>query len=291
MSQLLRTLLQLPYDEIPDLDNPPVISNELTEVIGLAATKAAEAAAKAAAIEARRRESGHKYSWDRDSDHQYSWDRAESDADKRWDHYVDTHNLRPAHLITSGGSGRRGGLILTASIVIVVILYVGTGSIKLFNSFTAYRKAAAAVEAVKKSIPPTPTEKAYNSGLDFFNGALYDEAIESFDKAIKLDPISEKSFFARAATYQMLKKYRPAMADYAKAISLAPQDWRPYFYHGICNWYYGYLDRALADFDKVEELSKNSDFAQLNPNQQWTIHRFRMDRNQRPWESEMKVTL
>ena len=305
MSRLLRTLLLLPYDEIPDLGSPPPISDDLPEAIGLAATKAAEAAAKAAALAARRQDSDHhQYSWDRaDSGHKYSWDRDESDADKRWDQFSASHILKPTVNFSSNfGGGSSGGssgtkfrdspsLILYALIIAAVVFYIGFGVVKLINGSTAVRHAASAVEAMKKQIPPTPAETAYNGGIDSFRGGLYEEAIASFDKAIELDPNSEKNFYSRAATFQMLKKYRSAMADYTKAISLDQYDWRPYFYRGICNWYYGYLDRALPDLNKAEELSKSTEYGQIDKDQQWSIKRLGMDRNQHPWSSELKVAL
>jgi len=265
MSRLLRTILQLPYDEIPDLNNPPLISHDLPNVIGAAAKKAPQS----------KLNYGYAYQYSPNSN-------GLTEADKRWEEYQAAQRL--------SSPNKSGGLSsLTPFIVITLCLLLGL-AYHLYGTFMDYLQVTSA-HAVKTTEPVDPEANAYQSGLTSFQDGLYDEALASFNEAIKLNPSSENAVYSRAATYQMLKDYRSAISDYTKAIDMKPQDWRPYYNRGVCNWYYGYIDKAISDFEKSDSITAAKGYNYINRKQKRDIYRLRANRNIRPKQADLKVAL
>jgi tetratricopeptide (TPR) repeat protein len=84
-----------------------------------------------------------------------------------------------------------------------------------------------------------------------------DEALDMFDRSIKLLPEFEAAYRYRASAYAMLKDYTKAEKDASKAIELDSEYADAYYerafiYKSLYEW-----DKALTDCDKVMELEED----------------------------------
>lgn len=82
----------------------------------------------------------------------------------------------------------------------------------------------------------------------------YTESLDSLSKAISLDSNNANFYTNRANTYFFLKKYDPAIDDYAKSLELQPL---PLTFYNRARLYaeLGKFDRAIDDYTKAIELS------------------------------------
>ena len=60
------------------------------------------------------------------------------------------------------------------------------------------------------------------NGILFFNAGKYNEAIECYDKAIKLNPNSLVALYNKGSAVMQLGKYNEVIECYDKAIKLNP---------------------------------------------------------------------
>ena len=98
------------------------------------------------------------------------------------------------------------------------------------------------------------SQEYYNQGIDFAESGDYRTAIDSFTKAIELDPDLAKAYLNRGTIYADLEQDEKAREDYSKAIQLNPDDARAYFNRGLSYGQLGQYEKALKDFDKAIEL-------------------------------------
>lgn len=68
-----------------------------------------------------------------------------------------------------------------------------------------------------------------NRGNDAFSKKNFDEAIKHFTEAISLDPSNHVLYSNRSAAYASLSKFKEALDDAEKTVSLKP-DWPKVFY-------------------------------------------------------------
>jgi tetratricopeptide (TPR) repeat protein len=137
---------------------------------------------------------------------------------------------------------------------------------------TLSRNAEALADAEKAlsllapgTFPATHSGLAHQvKGIVYQNQGNHKLALESFSKAIELDPGSAKYFNARGVVYRLLNEFDLALADYNKAISLDPT-----IPHTFVNRASVYLKRkdhaaALKDLDEAIRLDKSIDTAYNN---------------------------
>ena len=99
------------------------------------------------------------------------------------------------------------------------------------------------------------TSPNYTLGSDQLEEGEYDEAIDSFSKAIELNPEHADAYYRRGLAYFGKEDHNTAIADFSTAIELDADHFDAYFRRGIA-----YIDRenhdaAIADFDKDIELT------------------------------------
>jgi len=92
----------------------------------------------------------------------------------------------------------------------------------------------------------------------------YDEAIDYFNKSIKLNPDNSLTYHLRGLCYAYLKKFELSLSDFNKSIQLDPQN--PVGYNNRGNNYLnmGKFDQALDDLNKSIQLDPNSALAYSN---------------------------
>ena len=96
-----------------------------------------------------------------------------------------------------------------------------------------------------------------NRGIAYRDQRDYDLAIESFAKAIELNPDFAKAYTNRAVTYQCKGLFDRAIADHTKAIELKSDHPEAYNNRGTAYGEQGDYDRAIADHTKAIELNPN----------------------------------
>ena len=62
-----------------------------------------------------------------------------------------------------------------------------------------------------------------NAGMELFNQGLFNESIDEFSEAIRLDPQLALAYYNRGTAYNALGEYERAIEDLEEAISLDPQ--------------------------------------------------------------------
>ena len=93
---------------------------------------------------------------------------------------------------------------------------------------------------------------------------MEDQELTSLDGAIRVSPENAEAYYNRGLFYDARGDFDLAIADYSKAIQLAPQGTRASYYKGRADAYYGRvsydmdcdkaianLDLAIADYEKV----------------------------------------
>src|SRR5262249_45068143 len=86
----------------------------------------------------------------------------------------------------------------------------------------------------------------------------YDQAIAGITEAIRLDGKRAASYHERGMAYSGAGRYSEAIADYSRAIELAPNG-DNYSHRGYAQMELGKMEEALADLNKALELSPGND--------------------------------
>ncbi len=96
----------------------------------------------------------------------------------------------------------------------------------------------------------------YNDrGCVYVDLKKYDEAISNFDKAIELNPEYAEFYFNRGRACADSKKYKEAISNFDKAIELNPDYTEAYRNRGCVYVYSEKYWEALSDFNKAIELN------------------------------------
>ena len=98
-------------------------------------------------------------------------------------------------------------------------------------------------------------ERAYNQGLQLFNSKNFQQAVDSFSKALTMKPEMEKAWYNRGLAYAGLNKQNEAIADFTKYLFL--NDEADYAYFGRAEAYFHMRDtaKALEDYSKCVEVN------------------------------------
>ncbi|MGM3305586.1 tetratricopeptide repeat protein [Anabaena sp. WFMT] len=102
---------------------------------------------------------------------------------------------------------------------------------KLFN----LQRYENAIESYDKAIAikPYKYEAWYNRGLALAELEKYEEAIASYDKAIAIKPDYHEALYRQGVALRQLHRYTEAIASYDKAIAIKPDDHQAWNNRGI----------------------------------------------------------
>jgi len=123
---------------------------------------------------------------------------------------------------------------------------------------------AAKAETPAPALPAAPAKPAASemTAEDYFNKAQEakepQEKVEFYSQAIKLNPKYAEAYNYRGLAYFEKNFYEMAVSDYYKAITLEPDNAKPY--NNLGNYYATVkkdYDRALREYDKAITLSPN----------------------------------
>jgi tetratricopeptide (TPR) repeat protein len=104
----------------------------------------------------------------------------------------------------------------------------------------------------------------YNKAWDLFKQSKYNEAIQAYDKAIRLKPDYEDAWFNKGTILDKLGKYDEAIQAYDKAIQLKPDDEAAWFNKGTILDKQSKYDEAIQAYDKAIQLKPDDEAAWFN---------------------------
>jgi superkiller protein 3 len=116
------------------------------------------------------------------------------------------------------------------------------------------------IYAQKKSESQTPYEK----GIELYKSEKYTEAIESFQKATKLDSKNANAFLQIGNSYRRLGKFNEAIYSYKQALQIKPK-WADALYGlGLTYGMSGSSNEAAEFLKQSLEVNPNNDKAHYN---------------------------
>jgi lipoprotein NlpI len=85
----------------------------------------------------------------------------------------------------------------------------------------------------------------------------YEDAVEDFGEAIRLNPKDPEAPFNRGLAYLKIEKYDYAARDFTVVITLQPKNAEAHVYRGIIRIYQNKDKDGEADFQKAYQLDPN----------------------------------
>jgi tetratricopeptide (TPR) repeat protein len=127
-------------------------------------------------------------------------------------------------------------------------------------SVSPTRQPATAISLHTPTSPASATTTAeafFAHGVEHYERSEWDEAIDSFTRALALRPEWAEAYAGRGLTYYRKGEHAPAIADYDHAIALQPAAARLYNSRGLLYYQNGELKQAIADFTQAIDLQSN----------------------------------
>lgn len=82
----------------------------------------------------------------------------------------------------------------------------------------------------------------------------YEVVLDSYTKAIRLNPNYVEAYYNRGVAKHNLGQYEAALADYNRALELKPDNAGAYNNRGLAKYNLGQYEAAIADYNRVLEL-------------------------------------
>ncbi len=95
-------------------------------------------------------------------------------------------------------------------------------------------------------------------GFAFAKDQKYQDAVQDFTEALKINSRDTRIYEQRAAIEMKLQDYDKALADYSEAIKLKPNEVRYYLYRSYIYETKGDLENSMADTEKALKLDPNN---------------------------------
>lgn len=144
------------------------------------------------------------------------------------------------------------------------------GEISISDSIKELPNSKEIIESLEK-IKNLTADGHLIKGNAYYSDKKFDDAIEEYKAAIKLNPILSLAYYNRGLTNNKIKKFDRAIEDYNKAIELDPEFAIYYDSRGIAYENIKKFDRAIEDFNKAIELDPKSELAYLNLTEAYII--------------------
>ncbi|WP_300163589.1 LysM peptidoglycan-binding domain-containing protein [Solidesulfovibrio sp.] len=119
------------------------------------------------------------------------------------------------------------------------------------------KAAPEATPSLPESRETADAEAAFEKGIEFGKQNKFQKAVESFDKAIKLNPNRADYFASRGHANYYLKQYPKAIDDYTKAIEKNPNFALAYSMRGLSRTRTEKYQQAIEDFNKAISFGPN----------------------------------
>jgi len=109
----------------------------------------------------------------------------------------------------------------------------------------------------------------FDAGTTWAEKGEYDKAIDSYNKALKMDPLYTGAYFYRAQMWEEKGEYKKAIKDYNKVLKISPNLEKAYNYRGGAWQMKGESDKAVEDYTKALEINPDNAVAYHNRGNVW----------------------
>jgi tetratricopeptide (TPR) repeat protein len=110
-------------------------------------------------------------------------------------------------------------------------------------------------EAIRRGNPIDQPDFYYNRGVSYESIGTLDKALADYNKAIHLAPNELKNYRGRASALEDMDQLDKARADYDQVVRLNPRDTNDYRFRGNAHFAKGNYKAAASDFEKAAHLS------------------------------------
>jgi serine/threonine protein kinase len=124
------------------------------------------------------------------------------------------------------------------------------------DRFASVREFAEALAAAVEQSKPRPVaqktkEQWVYEGIAFYDAGKYKEAVETYNRAIELDPMYPLAYNNRGLAYRKLKENAKAIADFSRATDLDPRIADAYTGRGNAYSDLKEYTKAIADYNRA----------------------------------------
>lgn len=165
-----------------------------------------------------------------------------------------------------GGSARRHAWLIGLAAALLVA--AGVAAFQRFGGPRGTLPGAgpsAAQPGAQAAGADTASIRAREEALALSRAGRTAEALERLDAAIHDDPSYDQLYVSRGVIHRRLKQFDEAIADFSRAIELAPRAWQTHLYRGIVYTDdLGAYDLGIRDFRTVIELNPDNTDAVMN---------------------------
>ncbi|MDJ0744790.1 MAG: tetratricopeptide repeat protein, partial [Xenococcaceae cyanobacterium MO_167.B27] len=123
-----------------------------------------------------------------------------------------------------------------------------------------------AIESYDKALKFNPDKDSawYMRGIALGHLARFEEAIESYDKALKFNPDKDSAWYMRGIALGNLARFEEAIESYDKALEIKPDDDSAWNNRGIALGNLARFEEAIESYDKALEIKPDDDSAWNN---------------------------
>lgn len=114
-----------------------------------------------------------------------------------------------------------------------------------------------AIDSWQKALQLNPNlaEIWHNLGSALGRLEYYPEAVDSFNRSLEIDPQSAQAWNDRAHAFYQMEQWEPAVDSWDKAIAINPGNHQFWYHHGNALGKLQHIDEALASYQKALEIS------------------------------------
>jgi tetratricopeptide (TPR) repeat protein len=105
--------------------------------------------------------------------------------------------------------------------------------------------------------PPEDAVSFFRKGKESYDQKDYDQAIDAYTQAIRLNPNYTEAYYNRGSAYYYKKDYDRTIGDFTQAIRLNPNLATAYNNRGLAYYNKNDYDRAIGDFTQAIRLNPN----------------------------------
>lgn len=188
--------------------------------------------------------------------------------------------------------GDSGGPVVNGKGEVVGVVESRTQGAQLFNVLLDISEVKTLMRDAEELWAPTTAEQFFRRGMQYYDRADYEQAIQDFNEAIRLNPQYAEALARRGECYVQQGDLDTAEADLQEAVSvdgrcaearlglalvaIKRQDWakageqatqairlnssdfRSYFFRGLAHYARAEHDRALPDFERAQKLKPDA---------------------------------
>ncbi|PSB41150.1 hypothetical protein C7B80_31550 [Cyanosarcina cf. burmensis CCALA 770] len=134
---------------------------------------------------------------------------------------------------------------------------------KLLSAAKEYEEAIASYDQALK-INPNNNDAWHSRGYALSNVGRYEEAIASYDQALKINPNNNNAWYNRGIVLRKLERYEEAIASYDQALKINPNNNNAWNNRGVALNYLGSYEEALDSYDQALKINPDDDDACYN---------------------------